>query len=127
VPGRIVVAVVAELKVYGFWGCEGRFAELLGILENDGAAGFGGERCASWLVGGDRGEQLFLCSLVLIEEAFEEGDGGEEVVVELDQQVDVVEIFFAAEAVGEVVAWIDGGTHFAAIRTEEAEVAFAHF
>jgi hypothetical protein len=33
VPGQVVVAVVAELRVYGFWGCEGRFAELLRILE----------------------------------------------------------------------------------------------
>ncbi len=32
-PGRIVVAVVAELRVYGFWGLEERFAELLRILE----------------------------------------------------------------------------------------------
>jgi hypothetical protein len=33
VPGRIVVAVVAELTVYGIVGREGRFAELLRILE----------------------------------------------------------------------------------------------
>ena len=35
-PGRIVVAVVAGLAVYGFLGCEGRFAELLRILEEKG-------------------------------------------------------------------------------------------
>ena len=28
---------------------------------------------------------------------------------------------------GKVVAWVDGGAHIAAIRAEEAEVAFAHF
>jgi uncharacterized protein YfaQ (DUF2300 family) len=33
VPGQIVVAVVAELRVYRFLGCEERFAELLRILE----------------------------------------------------------------------------------------------
>jgi hypothetical protein len=48
VPGRIVVAVVAELMVYGFWGCDGRFAELLRILEEKGepvrgVVGIGGE------------------------------------------------------------------------------------
>ena len=34
----------------------------------------------------------------------EEDDGGAEVVVEGDEQVDVVEVFLAAEAVGQVVA-----------------------
>ena len=56
----------------------------------------------------------------------QEGDGGAEVVVERHEQVDVVEVLLAAEAVGEVVAWIDGGAHLAAAGTEEAEVAFAH-
>ena len=68
-----------------------------------------------------------MAGLVLVEEAFEQGDGGEEVVVELDEQVDVVEVLFASEAVGEVVAWVDGGAHVAAVWAEEAEVAFAHF
>ena len=67
-----------------------------------------------------------LLGLVLVEQSFEESDGGEEVVVEGDQQVDIVEIFLAAEAVGEVVAWVDGGTHFATVGADEAEVAFAH-
>ena len=48
-------------------------------------------------------------------------------VVEGEQQIDVVEVFLAREAVGEVVAWVDGGPHFAAAWAEEAEVAFAHF
>jgi hypothetical protein len=126
VPGRILVVVVAELTVHGFWVCEGLIAELLGILEKDGVAG-STALAALWVVGGDSGEQLFLCSLVLDEEAFEKRDGGAEVVVKGHEQVDVVEVFLAAEAVGEVVARIDGGTHFAAIRTEEAEVAFADF
>ena len=34
-PGQIVVAVVAELRVYRFWGGEGRFPELLRILEKE--------------------------------------------------------------------------------------------
>jgi len=75
-----------------------------------------------------RGSFLFgLLGLVLVEPAFEEGDGGAEIIVEGDEQVDVVEVLFAAEAVGEVVARIDGGAHFAAMGAEEAEVAFAHF
>src|SRR5438132_12661453 len=57
----------------------------------------------------------------------QEGNGGEEVIVEVDEQVDVVEVLLAREAVGEVVARIDGGAHFAATRADEAEVAFAHF
>ena len=32
-PGRIVVAFVAEFRLWGFWHVEGTFAELLGILE----------------------------------------------------------------------------------------------
>ena len=37
VPNQILVAVVAKLKVYGFRGGEGMIAELLRVLENDGA------------------------------------------------------------------------------------------
>ena len=41
VPGRILVALVAKLRVYGFWRREGRFPELLRILEKDRATGLG--------------------------------------------------------------------------------------
>ena len=68
-----------------------------------------------------------LRGLVLREPAFEEGDSGEEVIVEGEEQVDVVEVLFAREAVGEVVARVDGGAHLAAAWADEAEVAFAHF
>jgi len=68
-----------------------------------------------------------LLGLVLIEPALEQGDGGEEVIVEGDEQVDVVEVFPAREAVGEVVAWVDGSAHFAAARADETEVALARF
>ena len=68
-----------------------------------------------------------MLGLELVEPAFEEGHGGEEVVAEKDEQVDVVEVFLAAKAVGEVVARVDGGAHFAAAWAEEAEAAFAHF
>src|SRR5216683_4508501 len=52
------------------------------------------------------GSLLFgLLGLVSVEPSFEQGDGGAEVVVECEQQVDVVEVFLAGEAVGEVVAW----------------------
>jgi hypothetical protein len=37
--------------------------------------------------------------LVFVEEAFEEGDGVEEVVIEQAQEVDVVEVLLAKEAV----------------------------
>jgi hypothetical protein len=40
-----------------------------------------------------------LVGLVFVEPAFEEGDGGEEVVAFGDEQVDGVEVFLAAEAV----------------------------
>jgi hypothetical protein len=39
---QILVAVVAELRLYGIWPAEGRFAELLRILEKDRHAEFGG-------------------------------------------------------------------------------------
>ena len=79
------------------------------------------------MVGVGRCFAFELFGLVLVEEAFEEGDGGEEVIVEGDEQVDVVEVFLAAETVGEVVAWVDGGAHFAAVGADEAEVASAYF
>ena len=63
-----------------------------------------------------------LLGLVLSEPAFEEGDSGEEVIVEGEEQVDVVEVLFAREAVGEVVARVDGGAHLAAAWADEAEV-----
>jgi hypothetical protein len=37
VPGQILIVFVAELTLYGFWGVDGQFAELLRILEKDGA------------------------------------------------------------------------------------------
>ena len=39
----------------------------------------------------------------------QDGDGGAEFVAEREQQVDVVEVFVAMEAMGEVVARVDGG------------------
>ena len=68
---------------------------------------------------------LRLLGLVVLEPALQESDGGAEVIVQRQEQVDVVEVLLAAEAVGQVVAWVDGGPHFAAARAEEAEVAFA--
>jgi hypothetical protein len=68
-----------------------------------------------------------LLGLVLVEQSVEENDGIAEVVVKGDEQVDVVEVFLAAKAMGEVVAWVDGGAHFAAAGAEEAEIALAHF
>src|SRR5271154_2684136 len=93
--------------------------------------GIGGAN-ANWL----SRQRLLLCSrlrrrvlvaLVFFEQAFQQGDGIEEGIVELEEQVDVVEVFLAAEAVGQVVLRVDGGPHFAAVRAQEAEVAVAHF
>ena len=53
--------------------------------------------------------------LVLDEPCFEDGDGGLEVVSQFDQQVDVVEVCLAAEAMGEVVSRVDGGSHLCAV------------
>ncbi len=64
---------------------------------------------------------------IFVEQACEEIDGAEEVVIESEQEVDVVVIFVAVEAVSEIVSWVDGGAHFAAVGAEEAEVAIAHF
>ena len=50
-----------------------------------------------------RRDGSFQFGLVFVEPAFEEGDRRGEVVVEGEQQVDVVDVFLAAEAVGEVV------------------------
>jgi hypothetical protein len=74
-----------------------------------------------------RSRFLGLASLVLVEHALQDGDGVAEAVVEGDQQVDVVEVLLTSEAVGEVVAWVDGGAHLAATRADEAVVAFADF
>jgi hypothetical protein len=65
--------------------------------------------------------------LVTFEPAFEDRDGGGEVVAEYHQQVDVVEIGVAMEAVSEVVAWVDHGLHFVAVRALEAEATFTSF
>jgi hypothetical protein len=65
--------------------------------------------------------------LILVEPAFEECDGGEEVVAAGLQQVDGVEVGVAGVAVGEVVFRVDVGEHLAAARAEEDEPAFAEF
>ena len=62
-----------------------------------------------------------------LQQAFEDGDGDGEVVAEGHEQVDVVEVAGAAEAMGEVVAGVDGGEQVAAVRAEEEESAFADF
>src|SRR5271155_704538 len=71
------------------------------------------------------GRARLLAGLVLVEPAFEEFDGVAEVVVETEKQVDVVGVFLAREAVGKVIARIDGGAHLAAMRADETVVAFA--
>ncbi len=104
------------------------FAELLRILEKRGAIGLKGRPSAlrSIAIGAaqDVGDCLLGARrvvfgeprLVAFEQPLQDSDGGGEVVADGEQQIDVVEIFLAVEAVGEVVARIDGGLHFAAVR-----------
>jgi hypothetical protein len=61
------------------------------------------------------------------EEAFQHRNRGEEVVTQSHQQVDVVQVFRTPEAVSEVVARVHRGEHFAAVGTDEAELAVAAF
>jgi hypothetical protein len=42
-------------------------------------------------------------ALVFIEQALQQGDGIEEGIVELEEQVDVVEVFLAADVPGRIV------------------------
>ena len=65
--------------------------------------------------------------LVTVQPVFQPGDGGAEVVAELEQEVDVVEVLTAAEAMGQVVLGVDGGFHLAAVRAEKSEVALGEF
>ena len=100
-----------------------------------GTPGLGSVPRLSWVVAKEeRGRRWlpvrrpwgsFLLGLIGVEPAFQQGDGRGKVVVQGQQQVDVVEVFLAAEAVGQVVAWVDGGAHFAAARTEEARATAA--
>ena len=62
--------------------------------------------------------------LVLDEPFAEDGGGCFEVVAEFDEQIDVVEVGLTTEAVGEVVARVERGLQFAALRAEEAEIPF---
>jgi hypothetical protein len=78
--------IFAEMRPYGFRPSCRLFAELSRILEKEGATGLGGAMGALEIVDPD-----------------------------WQEQVDVVEVFLAAETVGEVVAWVDGGAHFAAV------------
>ena len=64
---------------------------------------------------------------MLFEPSFEKCDGGVEVVPKHPQQIDVVEVFMAGEAVSQIVFRIDVNEHFAAVRAEEDEAAVADF
>ena len=65
--------------------------------------------------------------LAMAQPAFELFDRGREVVAGGTQEVDVVEVLVAGEAVGQVIARIDVGEHFAAAGAEEAESSVAEF
>ena len=64
---------------------------------------------------------------VVSQPLLEQFDGREEVVVEAHQQVDVVDVAAATEAVGQVGAGVDRAAEFSAAGTEEAEVALELF
>ena len=103
----------------------GRLDGFIAVVRMVGPIGFPLGR--GRLAPGDwRGTSFLLgtSGLVSIEPLLEEFDGGGEVVAEFEEQVDVVEVSAAAEAVGEVVSGIDGGAQFSASGVEEAEVAF---
>jgi len=64
---------------------------------------------------------------MLLEPSFEKCDGGVEVAPKHPQQIDVVEVFMAGKAMGQVVFRIDVNEHFAAVRAEEDEAAITDF
>ena len=64
---------------------------------------------------------------VAFEPATEDFNGTAEVVAEFDEQKDVVDVPRTGEAVGEVVARVDRGLHFAAAGARKDEVGFALF
>jgi hypothetical protein len=51
VPGQILIAFFAELALYGFRRVEGLIAELLRILEKDGATGLATRRARRGWIG----------------------------------------------------------------------------
>jgi hypothetical protein len=103
VPNRILITLFPKLRLYGFWRAKGRFPGLLRILENEGATGLGGWRRALRTGGIGLARQgghllrrgwsflLGVLSLVLLEPSFEHGGGGDEVIVECEERVDVVD------------------------------------
>jgi hypothetical protein len=62
--------------------------------------------------------------LVLSEPLLEQVDGRDEVPTEGHQDVDIVPVAIATEAVSQIVAWIHGGSKFFATGTLKTEVAF---
>lgn len=107
--------------------------ELVGLGSADGRRRDGSEAMDGALVGEligcvrRRRSMSGLLTLVAQQPFFEECCGRGEFIAEVDEKVDVVRVFAAAEAVGEVVARVDGGAGFAAMGTLEAEIAFDHF
>ena len=57
---------------------------------------------------------------MLLVHPHQDADSGFEVVAEGEEEIDVVEVILAAEAVGKVVARVDGGEHLLALAAEEA-------
>jgi len=64
---------------------------------------------------------------VLHEPIFQNINCWQKVVPENHHQVDIVEILVATETVCKIVAWVDGGSQFAAGRTLKAKVTIVLF
>ena len=73
------------------------------------------------------GTGIALSIVVLVQPDFPHQDDGSKFVTELDQQVDVVEVLLATAAVSQIIARVDGGSHFTTTGAQESEVAFAPF
>lgn len=65
-----------------------------------------------------------LLGLVAIESSLQEGDGGQKVVAEQAEPVDIVNVPVMAEAVGQVVPRVGRGTQLSTVRTRKAEETF---
>ena len=60
---------------------------------------------------------------VFVQPSIEDRYSRSKVIVRHHQRIDIVEVFLAGEAVGEVVAWVHSDEHFAAGWAEEDEAA----
>lgn len=91
------------------------------IGEEHGALGWGAAGGVVW------GTRMRRRVPVRVKPLLEQGHGRLEFISDQQQEIDVVDIPAAVEAMGEVVAGIDGGEKFAAVGANEAQPAFDAF